>query len=82
MFYSKLSKEIKKQFKTSNIQILETRAKCVAVAQRVWEGLYGPKESSYRPKEDKGRQKSSKEKDSFSSSNTGVEYPHIDSKQD
>ena len=31
-FYSKLMKELKKQFKTSNIPILETRAKCVAVA--------------------------------------------------
>jgi hypothetical protein len=40
-FYSKLSKELKKQFKTSDISIPETRAKCVAVAQRVWEGIYG-----------------------------------------
>ena len=31
-FYSKLMKELKKQFKTSNISILETRAKCVAIA--------------------------------------------------
>jgi hypothetical protein len=31
-FYSKLLKELKKQFKTSNIPILENRAKCVAVA--------------------------------------------------
>jgi hypothetical protein len=34
-FYSKLTEELKKQFKTSDIPILETRAKCVAVAQRV-----------------------------------------------
>jgi len=43
-FYSKLSKELKKQFKTSDIPILETRAKCVAVAQRIWDGLHGPEE--------------------------------------
>jgi hypothetical protein len=34
-FYSKLTKELKRQFKTSDIAILETRAQCVAVAQRV-----------------------------------------------
>ena len=32
MFYSKLIKELKKQFKTSDIPILETRAKCIAIA--------------------------------------------------
>ena len=31
-FYSKLIKELKKQFKTSDIPILETRAKCIAIA--------------------------------------------------
>jgi len=31
-FYSKLIRELKKQFKTSNISILETRAKCIAIA--------------------------------------------------
>jgi hypothetical protein len=31
-FYSKLTKELKRQFKTSNIPIPGTRAKCVAVA--------------------------------------------------
>ena len=31
-FYSKLIRELKKQFKTSDIPILETRAKCVAIA--------------------------------------------------
>ena len=31
-FYSKLTKELKKQFKTSDISILETRAKCIAIA--------------------------------------------------
>jgi hypothetical protein len=34
-FYSKLTKELKRQFKTSDIAIPETRAQCVAVAQRV-----------------------------------------------
>jgi hypothetical protein len=43
-FYSKLTKELKKQFKTSDIPIPETRAKCVAVAQRIWDGLHGPEE--------------------------------------
>ena len=35
MFYSKLTRELKKQFKTSDIPIPETRAKYVAVAQHV-----------------------------------------------
>ena len=39
-FYSKLTKELKKQFKTSDIPIPETRAKYIAIAQRIWEGLY------------------------------------------
>ena len=39
-FYSKLIKELKKQFKTSDIPILETRAKCVAIAQRIQDGLH------------------------------------------
>jgi hypothetical protein len=43
-FYSKLTRELKKQFKTSDIPIPDTRAKCVAVAQRIWEGLHGPDE--------------------------------------
>jgi hypothetical protein len=43
-FYSKLTRELKKQFKTSDIHIPETRAECVAVAQRVWEGLHGSDE--------------------------------------
>ena len=32
-FHSKLTEELKKQFRASNISIPETRAKCVAVAQ-------------------------------------------------
>ena len=39
-FYTKLSKELRRQFQTSNISVPDTRAECVAVAQRVWEGLY------------------------------------------
>jgi hypothetical protein len=43
-FYSKLTKELKRQFKTSDIPIPETRAKCVAVAQCIWDRLYRPEE--------------------------------------
>ena len=35
IFYSKLLKELKKQFKTSDILIPDIRAKCVTIAQRV-----------------------------------------------
>jgi hypothetical protein len=38
--YSKLTQKLKRQFKTSDISIPETRAKCIAVAQQIWEGLY------------------------------------------
>jgi hypothetical protein len=38
-FYSKLSKELKQQFKSSDIPIPDTRAKCIAIAQCIWEGL-------------------------------------------
>ena len=71
-FYSKLTKELKRQFKTSDIAIPETRAKCVAVAQRIWEGLHGSNEK-------KGSEpyKSSREKEDSSS-----KYPRIDSKRD
>ena len=31
-FYSKLTKELKKQFKTSDIPIPKTKAKCIAIA--------------------------------------------------
>jgi hypothetical protein len=30
-----LTRELKRQFKTSDILILETRAKCIAVAQQI-----------------------------------------------
>jgi hypothetical protein len=43
-FYSKLTKELKRQFKTSDIPIPETRAKCVAVAQHIWDRLHRPEE--------------------------------------
>ena len=76
-FYSKLTQELKKQFKTSNIHILETRAKCVAVAQRIQEGLHGldQKKSLY----------GSDKKKSFtdrSSPATGPKYPCIGSERD
>jgi hypothetical protein len=71
-FYSKLTKELKRQFKTSDIPILETRAKCVAVAQRIWEGLHG-----FDEKKSFENQKSSREKDDSRS-----KYPYIDSKRD
>jgi hypothetical protein len=40
VFYSKLTRELKRQFKVADIAIPGTRAQCVAVAQRVWEDLY------------------------------------------
>src|SRR5436190_8932360 len=72
MFYSKLTRELKRQFKTSDIPIPETRAKCVAVAQRVWEGLHGSEERK-GPENYKG----SKEKDDSSQ-----KYPRTGSKRD
>src|SRR6266487_4983970 len=76
-FYSKLTRELKKQFKTSDIHILETRAKCVAVAQRIWEGLHGSdqRKSLY----------GSDEKKSFTDRSgpaTGPKYPRIGSERD
>jgi hypothetical protein len=71
-FYSKLIKELKKQFKTSNIPILETRAKCVAIAQRIWEGLYRPEE-----RKNSKNYKGSKERD-----DSNRKYPCIDSRRD
>ena len=40
MFYLKLTRELKKQFKTSNISIPNTRAQYIAIAQCIQEGLY------------------------------------------
>jgi len=68
-FYSKLNKELKRQFKTSDIPIPDTRAKCVAVAQRIWEGLHGSEEK-------RGS------KDLITSSSTSSKYPRTDLNQD
>ena len=77
MFYSKLTIELKKQFKTSNIAIPNTRAQYVAIAQRIQEGLYGldEKKGLYRLGEKKG---------STDRSNLiiGLKYPYISSKRD
>jgi len=63
-FYSKLTKELKRQFKTADIPIPETRAKCVAVAQCIWEGLHGPdKRKGAENYKDSEHRKSSREKD-------------------
>ncbi len=68
MFYSKLTKELKKQFKTSDIPIPDTRAQCVAVAQRIWEGLHGSDEKrGVTDKPDPA---------------TGPKYPRIGSERD
>ena len=79
-FYSKLMKELKKQFKTSDIPIPETRAKCVAVAQCIWEGLHGLEErrgfESHKSSKEKGY-KDSKEKDDSRS-----KYPSTGSRRD
>ena len=40
MFYSKLTRELKKQFKTLDIPIPNTRAQYIAIAQYIQEGLY------------------------------------------
>ncbi len=68
MFYSKLTRELKKQFKTSDIPIPDTRAQCVAVAQRIWEGLHGSDEK--RGSTDK------------LDPATGPKYPRIGSERD
>ncbi len=70
-FYSKLTRELKKQFKTSDIHIPETRAECVAVAQRIWEGLHGSDKS-------KGLTDTTPKPDPA----TGPKYPRIGSERD
>ena len=69
-FYSKLTRELKKQFKTSDIPIPETRAKCVAVAQCIWDRLYRSDEKkspeNYKKEKDdqnKEKRKSTPEKE-------------------
>ena len=73
-FYSKLTKELKRQFKTSDIPIPETRAKCVAVAQRIWDGLYGSQEKKIS--------ESYKSSEGYKKDDTKPKYPCIDSKRD
>ena len=79
-FYSKLTRELKKQFKTADIPIPETRAKCVAVAQRIWEGLHGPDErrgfENYKNPERSLKKKDLREKD-----DSGPKYPSTDSRR-
>ncbi len=77
MFYSKLTTELKKQFKTSDIPIPDTRAQCVAVAQRIWEGLHGSDEK-------KGLHRSGERKGSTDRPGpvTGPKYPRIGSERD
>ncbi len=71
MFYSKLTIELKKQFKTSDILIPNTRAQYVAIAQRIQEGLYRSDKSKglidVTPKP---------------SPTMGPKYPYISSKRD
>jgi hypothetical protein len=78
-FYSKLTPELKQQFKTSDITIPETRAQCVSVAQRVWEGLYGPERRKdnhdYRNSE-----KTSRSSQDYTSS--GPKHSRPDSRRD
>ena len=91
-FYSKLTKELKRQFKTVDIPIPETRAKCVAVAQCIWEGLHGPDErkgfDSYKSSEnykDSEHRKSSREKDykdSREKDDLRSKYPSTGSRRD
>ncbi len=77
MFYSKLTKELKKQFKISNIPIPDTRAQCIAIAQCIQEGLY-------RSDNRKGLYRSNKKKGFVDKPNPaiGPKYPCISSKRD
>ncbi len=77
MFYSKLTKELKKQFKTSDIPIPDTRAQCVVVAQCIQEGLH-------RSDDRKGLYRSNKKKGFTDKPDltTGPKYPCISSKRD
>ena len=77
MFYSKLTKELKKQFKTSNISILNTRTQYITIAQYIQKGLY-------RTDNRKGLQRSNKKKGFVDKPNPtiGLKYPYINSKRD
>jgi hypothetical protein len=78
--YSKLSRDLRKQFQKANIPIPETRAKCVAVAQRIWEGLNTYDQPRFpRVKDDSYSQtKDPKPKDS---SDQQSKYPRPDSRR-
>src|SRR5271167_3238689 len=80
-FYSKLTRELKRQFKTADISIPETRAKCVAVAQRIWKGLYGLDErrgfENYKSSKRRAKEKDLREKD-----DSRPKYPSTDSRRD
>ncbi len=82
-FYSKLTKELKKQFKSANIHILETRAKCVAVAQCVWEGLHRTdKKKGQCTREGIRRSNKKRGLTDRPTSTTGPKYSRIGSKRD
>ena len=85
-FYSKLTKELKRQFKTSDIAIPETRAQCVAVAQRVWEGLY-PNEGrrniqEYKNPDREARNQRLDDMNRPRNASESTRYPRPDSRRD
>jgi hypothetical protein len=77
LFYSKLTQELRRQFKTSDVLIPETRASCVAVAQRIWEGLY---DSEAKQKRDTSGTTPKYPQDSKHTRDDS-KYPRIDSKR-
>ena len=90
-FYSKLTKELKRQFKTLDILIPETRAKYIVVAQCIWEGLYRSEErkslEDYKDLRKKGFEsyKNLKKKDYKNlreKDNSRLKYPLVDSRRD
>jgi Zinc knuckle len=74
-FYSKLTRELKRQFKTADIPIPETRAKCVAVAQRIWEGLHGTERPGRNSKDIRTKEESKQP-------TIGSKNPRPDSRRD
>ena len=85
-FYSKLTRELKRQFKTSDITIPETRAQCVAVAQRVWEGLY-PNDvrrnlQEYKKPDREARSQRSDITNRQRYASEPAKYPRLDSRRD
>ena len=82
-FYSKLSPELKRQFQTSDITIPETRAQYVAVAQRVWEGLYGHKKrKGVQSYQDRDRNPKDQGRDLHQDRLVSSKYPRPDSRRD